>query len=62
VTRAACQPVGQAAHDAGLPGVASRSAAPGAAPSDEELAWFERGDSLVEAARWGFDEWYRSPL
>jgi hypothetical protein len=54
VTHAVCQPIGQAAHDAGLPGVASRSAT----TSDEELAWFERGKGLADAARWAFDEWY----
>ncbi len=62
VTHAVCQPIGQAAYDAGLPGVASRSAAPGATTSDEELAWFERGTGLTEAARWAFDEWYWSAV
>jgi hypothetical protein len=58
VTHAVCQPIGKDAFDAGLPGVACRSAARGVAEGDEELAWFERGERLVETARWAFDEWY----
>jgi hypothetical protein len=61
VPHVVCQPIGQAAYDAGLPGVASRSAAPGATARDEELAWFERAVILVEQARWAFDDWYWAP-
>lgn len=42
VTHATCQPVGQQAHDDGLPGIACRSAATGATPINEELAFFDR--------------------
>jgi RES domain-containing protein len=53
-----CQPIGQAAWDDNLPGVACRSAAPGAARDDEGLAWFDRGVPLAETGRWAFEEWY----
>lgn len=57
VGHATCQPIGVAAHHAGLPGVACRSAAPGAARDDEELAAFR---SVAETRRWSFDDWYWS--
>jgi RES domain len=41
VNREECWPVGEAAHGAGLDGVACRSAAAGAEPDDHELAYFE---------------------
>lgn len=53
-----CQPIGRAAYDDAEPGIACRSAAPGA--REEELAWFALlGRSLpgrldVKA----FDEWF----
>lgn len=40
VSRAVCQPVGDAVAAAGLDGVHARSATLGALPSDQELAWF----------------------
>lgn len=58
LTRSVCQPIGQAAWDADLPGVACRSAAPGATPDDEELAWFDRGSSLTETSRRAFEDWF----
>lgn len=57
VEHARCHPIGVAAHDAGLPGVACRSAAPGAAAGDEELACFT---AVAETRRWAFDTWYWS--
>jgi len=55
-----CWPVGQAAHGAGLDGVACRSAAEGARPDDHELAYFERDDARgpqpVESL--AFSEWF----
>jgi len=53
-----CRPVGQAAWDAGLPGVACRSAAPAAPSGGEELAWFARGGSLVPLEVRRFTDWY----
>jgi len=58
VPHAVCQPIGQAAWDDNLPGVACRSAAPGTARDDEELAWFDRGRPLAETARWAFEDWF----
>jgi len=57
IPHAACRPIGVAAHDAGLPGVACRSAAPGAAAEDEELACF---GAVGERRRRSFDDWYWS--
>jgi RES domain-containing protein len=57
-----CQPIGKRAYEAGLPGVACRSAAEARLDSwlGEELALF---DSAPRAQRVGrrrrFDEWYR---
>jgi hypothetical protein len=53
-----CQPIGQAAWDAGEPGIACRSAAAGAAADAEELAWFQRASRLVPTARSRFGAWY----
>lgn len=60
VPHAACHPVGRAAYDEPLPGIACRSAAAGAARDDEELAIFDRDvTALVTAtARRPFHDWY----
>jgi RES domain-containing protein len=59
VTHAECQPVGQAAYDEPLPAIACRSAATGAAPTDEELAVFDRDVGLVtQTGRRPFADWY----
>lgn len=58
IGHAVCQPIGQEAYDEGLQGVAHRSAAPGATFADEELAWFDRGDTLTESERWTFEDWF----
>ena len=53
-----CQPVGQAAYDADLAGVACRSAATGARPDDEELAVFDtHAGEVRQTGRVGFGEW-----
>jgi hypothetical protein len=51
----ACQPLGQAAFDAGLDGVDCRSAADGGV---RELAWFPRGRTAQEVSRRAFDRWW----
>lgn len=53
-----CQPIGQAAWEAGLPGIACRSAAPGAPADGEELAWFARGRRLAPLAVRKFADWF----
>ena len=53
-----CQPVGQAAWEAGLPGIACRSAAPAAPRGGEELAWFDRGEPLTPLEVRRFLDWY----
>jgi hypothetical protein len=54
-----CRPVGRRSWDEGLPGIACRSAAEGAPPDGEELAWFDRRPGeLVPAGRQDFSEWY----
>lgn len=55
-----CQPIGEVAHDAGLDGIACRSAANGAGPHDHELAYFERDDvpGLEEVERRPFADWF----
>jgi hypothetical protein len=53
-----CQPVGQAAWDAGLPGIACRSAAPAAPPGGEELARFGRGEPLTPLEVRRFLDWF----
>jgi hypothetical protein len=58
VPHAACRPVGRAAWDAGLPGVACRSAAPAAPAGGEELAWFPRGRALTALSRRPFPDWF----
>jgi hypothetical protein len=55
-----CQPIGQAAFEDGRSGIACRSAADGAVPTDEELAVFgsseEAGVSVAE--RRPFADWF----
>ena len=52
----ACQPIGQATHDDGLPGIACRSAA---SAKNEELAVFDTHSGEVrEGERLTFAEWY----
>ncbi len=59
IPHAICQPIGQSAYDEGEPGIACRSAAPGTAHTDEELALFSRTRKRLPAAkRWAFDDWY----
>jgi hypothetical protein len=58
VGRERCQPIGQRAWEAGLPGVACRSAAPATTRADEELAWFQRDRRLRPAARLSFNAWF----
>lgn len=59
VPRSTCQPIGQAAYDDGLPGIACRSAATGAGPDDEELAVFDtHRHDVRQTNRVAFDEWY----
>jgi RES domain-containing protein len=60
VERADCQPVGEAAYDDDLPGIACRSAAGGATVDDEELAVFDRvADSEVTmTGRLPFRDWF----
>jgi hypothetical protein len=53
-----CRPIGQAAWREGRPGIACRSAAPGAHPGGEELAFFVRGDALPVAEIRSFSDWY----
>jgi hypothetical protein len=54
-----CQAVGQQAWDAGLPGIACGSAAPGAPDDGEELAWFDRDEVSLEAKQTrAFGAWY----
>ena len=50
-----CQPIGQAAFDAGLDGVDCRSAAPGGI---RELAWFPRSIEVQPQARLPFEQWW----
>ena len=59
VRHAECHPLGQAAHDALLPAIACRSAATGAALTDEELAVFDHAAGIVTpTARRVFADWY----
>jgi hypothetical protein len=55
-----CRPIGQAAFNEGLPGVACRSAARGATTADEELAVFARaqGPKVTMAGRRAFSDWF----
>jgi hypothetical protein len=60
VRREACWPVGQAAFQDGKPGIACRSAATGASPTNEELAVFDRdvGATVRLIDRQPFAEWF----
>jgi hypothetical protein len=60
VRQVACQPIGQAAFDDGLGGIACRSAVDGARPADEELAVFDRvaGADVRMTGRRPFADWY----
>ena len=58
VSHERCRPVGRAAWDAGLPGIACRSAAPAAPPDGEELARFGRGESLTPLQVRRFSDWF----
>lgn len=53
-----CQPVGQAAWEAGSRGIACRSAAPAAPVGGEEMAWFARDATLVALEVRAFLDWY----
>jgi len=55
-----CRPVGEAAHGAGLDGVACRSAAEGAGADDHELAYFERDSAptLEPVETVAFNDWF----
>jgi hypothetical protein len=59
VAHAQCHPIGQAAHDQSLPAIACRSAANGAAQTDEEMAVFDRDVGIVTpTGRRSFADWY----
>jgi hypothetical protein len=59
VGHAECRPVGAAARDAGRPGVACRSAAPGAPAGAEELAVFDTAaGGVVMTGRRPFADWF----
>jgi hypothetical protein len=58
VSHELCRPVGRAAWEAGLPGIACRSAAPAAPPGGEELARFGRGEPLTPLEVRRFLEWF----
>jgi hypothetical protein len=55
-----CQPIGVAAWESGDPGIACRSAAPGAPADSEELAWFARAETppLKVDEVLAFDQWF----
>jgi hypothetical protein len=53
-----CQEIGQRAYDAAHTGIACRSAATGATPSDEELALFVPHAALDVKERRRFNAWY----
>jgi hypothetical protein len=60
IGHARCHPVGQAAYDEPLPGIACRSAAGGATADDEELAIFDRDVAalVTMTGRRPFGDWY----
>lgn len=53
-----CQPIGEAAWEAGELGIACRSAAPRAPRGSGELANFDRGAALSVVDRRPFGDWY----
>lgn len=55
IPHSTCQPIGQAAVDAGLDGVDCRSAAPG---GTRELAWFPRSAEIQPRTRLPFEQWW----
>ena len=55
-----CQPIGQRAWTEGEHGIAARSAAAGAWPPGEELAWFQRDTRLTPLEVQSFEHWYWS--
>lgn len=58
IEHAQCHPIGQAAYDEPLPGIACRSATPAAA-GEEELAIFDRDVAIVtQSSRRPFTDWY----
>ena len=58
VSVARCRPIGVEAYEAGLAGVACRSAAPGAPEAGEELAHFVRGRRLRRTSVMSFEDWF----
>jgi RES domain len=59
VGHAECHPIGAAARHAGRPGVACRSAAPGAPTGAEELAVFDTAaPAVVMTGRRAFADWF----
>jgi hypothetical protein len=60
IAHARCRPIGQAAYDEPLPAIAYRSAVPGAAVEDEELAVFDRDVAALarQTGRRSFSQWY----
>lgn len=60
VRHSSCQPIGQAAFDDDLPGLACRSAATGASSTDEELGVFDREvtTAVRMVRRLTFTDWY----
>lgn len=53
-----CQRIGMTAWREGEPGIACRSAAPGAAGRDEELAWLQRRRRLRPGRVLEFERWF----
>lgn len=58
VPREVCWPIGEAAWLNDEHGIACRSATIGANRSDEELAWFQRGQPLTASRILGFADWF----
>jgi RES domain-containing protein len=52
-----CRPIGERAHERGLPGIAARSAAPSAPDGGEELAYFGPRRLRRGSVR-TFDQWF----
>lgn len=60
VSRERCQRIGQRAWNDAEHGIAARSAAAGAWPPGEELAWFQRDTRLTPLEIESFEHWYWS--
>lgn len=58
ISHQVCWPIGQAAWDTGEPGIACRSASRAAATTAEELAWFQRADTLIAVDKEAFSSWF----